>query len=162
VFFLLEMLWFVAIYYTIWYLIARRLMSTIWCYNIMRKGVFYNWPCNSIVNFCRTFATHYIFGATHCNFVKTTHFQLLCNSIITTPMKSCWHHQLLSIHKILSCGTMKFFGHKFFLSIIMIVNDGLRLWHVAQFLKLPLGILIVFWKIKKKKLVVRQVIHNHR
>jgi hypothetical protein len=26
------------------------------------------------------------------NFVKTINFQLLCNSIITTPMMSCWHH----------------------------------------------------------------------
>jgi len=30
-------------------------------------------------------ATHYIYSATHCNYVKITHFQLLGNSIIVTP-----------------------------------------------------------------------------
>jgi len=33
--------------------------------------------------------THCIYGATHYNSIKTTHFQLLCNSIISTPMMSC-------------------------------------------------------------------------
>jgi len=44
----------------------------------------------------RCFATRF---ATHCNslqlnynLIKTTHFQLLFNSIIITPMMSCWCH----------------------------------------------------------------------
>jgi hypothetical protein len=39
--------------------------------------------------FYKGLATHYIYSATPCNFVKIIHFQLLCNSIITTPMMSC-------------------------------------------------------------------------
>jgi hypothetical protein len=43
---------------------------------------------------CMSYKTviHHIYNATHCNFIKTTHFQLLCNSIIIAPMMSCWHH----------------------------------------------------------------------
>ncbi len=37
-------------------------------------------------------ATQRMYNAIHCNSIKTIHFQLLCNSIITTPMMSCWHH----------------------------------------------------------------------
>jgi len=29
--------------------------------------------------------THYMYNVTHCNYVNITHFQLLCNSIITAP-----------------------------------------------------------------------------
>jgi len=39
----------------------------------------------------------------------------------------------------MTCGTMKFFGHKndfyfkyWFSLFIMIVNDGSKLWHMAQ------------------------------
>ncbi len=42
------------------------------------------------------------------NFVVTTPFQVLCNSPMTTIIMSCWRH-FLSIHKKLTCGTMKFF-----------------------------------------------------
>jgi hypothetical protein len=34
----------------------------------------------------------------NCNSIKTTHFQLMCNSIIIAPMMSCWCHWLSSIY----------------------------------------------------------------
>jgi len=48
----------------------------------------------------------------------------------------------------MTCGTMKIYGHfslKYWSpSFIMIINDGPKLWHMAN-KKLSHGILIVFW-----------------
>jgi len=88
-------------------LVLKCLLIFFW--NTMKKKkVFYNWPCNSIFELDQRLA-HYIYMSwvlmdklhklqswnslyircNNCNFVKTTHFQLLCNSIITTFMMSC-------------------------------------------------------------------------
>jgi hypothetical protein len=37
-------------------------------------------------------AIHYIYGATHYNFVTTTPFQLLCNSLMITIIMSFFIH----------------------------------------------------------------------
>ncbi len=53
-----------------------------------------NSPCLYVVNVIRQITivtrvtTHHIYGATHYN-SSTTHFQLLCNSPMTTIIMSC-------------------------------------------------------------------------
>ncbi len=83
--------------------------------------------CNSSYIWCNSLQFN-------CNFVKTTHFQLLCNSIITTPMI---HVDVINCYpsiKNLTRDTMNIFGHNnnffskyLFPLSIMIINDGSRL-----------------------------------
>ncbi len=87
---------------------------------ILEKRVFCNWPCNSIFKLHRTLVIHCIYGATHYNFVATIPFQLLCNSLMTTIIMSCWHH-FSSIHQNLTHGIMKIF-HDLFEILISIVH----------------------------------------
>jgi hypothetical protein len=64
------------------------------------------------------FATHYIYGVTHYNYIKTIHFQLLCNSIIITPMMSLiiihilkydmWHYEDFGTQKLFSFQNIDF------------------------------------------------------
>jgi len=146
---------------------------------IMKKGVFCNWPCNSIFELQRTFATHCIYMMwvltnklhelqncnslyiwcnslqLNCNLVKTIFFQLLCNSIITALMMSCWCHWLSSIYENLTRGIMKKIGHNCFLKILIsIIHYDCWWWSKIMthgtIKKLPDGILIVFWKQKCK------------
>jgi hypothetical protein len=90
------------------------------CFLHYEKGVFCNWPCNSIFELHWTFATHRIYGTIHYNFVTTIPFQLLCNSPMTTIIMSCWRH-FSSIHQNLTHGTMKIFCD-FFEILISIVH----------------------------------------
>ncbi len=77
---------------------------------------FCNWHCNLIFELHKTLVTHYIYTLWmlmdklhelhncnslyiwcnslqfNCNSIKTTNFQLLCNSIIIAPMMSWWRH----------------------------------------------------------------------
>jgi hypothetical protein len=91
----------------------------------------------------------------------TTQLQLCWNNSFSTTMQFHYNYSfnimltlLICIHQLnLTHGTMKIFGFKiiFFLrywspSFIMTIDDGSRLWHVAQIF-LPHGILIEFWNI---------------
>jgi hypothetical protein len=91
----------------------------------------------------------------NCNLVKTTCFQLLCNSIITiNSTHDVMLMSLIVIHLLKSnMWHYEDFWTQFFFeywspSSIMIVNDGPRLWHVTFLLFFPHGILIIFWKKK--------------
>ncbi len=122
----------------------KRLILTLW-----EKGVFCNWPWNSIFELHQTFATHHIYtlwvllnklkelqklqftiyivqlittqSQLNYNFVATTHFQLLCSSLIITMIISCWHH-FSSIHQN-SSGTMKKICDFFEVLISIFHND---------------------------------------
>jgi hypothetical protein len=73
-------------------------------------------------------ATHCTYGAIHCNYVETIHFQLLCNSTTTIAMVTL----VIFIHPLkLNMWHYEIFWLIFFkISSIMIV-DGSILWHVA-------------------------------
>jgi len=132
-------------------------------FTLWKKRVFCNWACNSIwititIYNSLYFYTHecyencmgykkcnpiYIwfhFNATQYNLIatlsQTTHFQLLCNSPMTTTIMSWWCH-FSSIHQNLTHDIMKIFG--WFLKNIdidyplwLFILDDIRLWHVAQ------------------------------
>jgi len=69
--------------------------------------------CNSMYIQCNSLQFIY-------NFVATTPFPLLCNSVMTTIIMSCWCH-FSSIHQNLTRDTMKIF-HDFFEILISIIH----------------------------------------
>jgi hypothetical protein len=80
-------------------------------------------------------ATQYIYMIQfNYSFVKTIHFELLCNSTTTTVITSCWHYYFHLSIKIWQVAIWIFLDSKiiFFLKYLspsstMIVNDGLKL-----------------------------------
>jgi len=85
--------------------------------------------CNSLYVWCNSLQFNY-------NFLTTILFQLLCNSLMTTIIMSCWHHYS-SIHQNLTCGTMRTFCDFFWnidirCPLWLFIFYGLGLWHVAQ------------------------------
>jgi len=90
--------------------------------------------CNSLYIWCNSLQFNYKFDA-------TTPFQLLCNSLMTTIIRSCWHH-FSSIHQNLTRGTMKKFGEFFKILISIIHYDYSFRWSWIM----TCGILIEIWK----------------
>jgi hypothetical protein len=64
--------------------------------------------CECYQTSCMSCNSPYIYSTTHCNFVTTTFFQLLCNSPMTTTIMSrCC--QFSSIHQNLAHSTLEIF-----------------------------------------------------
>jgi hypothetical protein len=103
-------------------------------------------------------STWHIYGVTHYNSIKTTHFQLLFNSIIITLVMSFDVINCLPFIKIWHVALWKNLDIMCFLNIdfhcplwLSMAIQDYDTWHN---LKMPYGILIVFWKIYKIKIFI--------
>jgi hypothetical protein len=89
----------------------KHLQLTIFiCYECYRTSCK---SCNSLYIWCNSLQFNY-------NFIVTTPFQLLYNSLMTIIISSCWRY-FTSIHQDLTCGTMRIF-RDFYEILISIVH----------------------------------------
>jgi hypothetical protein len=95
---------------------------------------FYTHKCyrTSCMN-CNSLYIQSHFNTILYNSIVTIHFQLLCNSPITTTIISCWRH-FSSIRQNGIYGTMKkklWFFLEYWCPLLLFILNGLKLWHTS-------------------------------